>query len=860
MATILLFLAVLGLILMLYLTRADVRYLHRRLGELEARLGGDAAGAELRQNATATKSVAKRQDARIVTKSDAPTPAELPPSPAPSRPKLPLRWRFDFEEWVGGKLPIWVGGIALVFAAFFLVRYTIDAGLLGPATRALLAALFALGLIAASHWGARLPRFGASFAADPRLSQSLAGAGVAVLYATLYMAAETYALIGIPTAFALLIATTLLAFALALRHGPPTALMGLVGGFAAPWVAGLAAESVPALLLYLGILLAGLFGVAIWRGWLWLLLLASGGGALWTLGLIVTAESALPLIGLFVLVAGAAAVLAGERFAGGDPRQEALARYAPMALALVQLAMLLPKLQFGWIGWAFFAALSATSLALAWRDARHLPSAFGALVVCAMPLAAGWDGQASRSMMVAVSLGIALLFGAPAHLRARKTGAIAAYWAMLALLAQALPFAAAFALARQDWSDGGWALLAALLIVPAAAIAWRWRRGGQRIDAIVAVASAALAAAMGWLALNLILPDSYVASVTLAVAAALAAWARRCEGAGVQKLATVPLAFGILALTAGSLPFVGATAQALAGERLMLSTLPAIADAAKMTLLPALLLLALAAWRGFGLSRTARIAAWASGGGALLACLWLAGKQIAAVDSPSQFITLGLAERAAMTQALFVAGWLALRRASDPAHPWAKAGFALTGLALFRLAWFDLGVFNPLHVPQALGPAPIANLGTLHLGLAAFWLWTLARNPVAAGYRGMSRAAEMASLVLMALTALVSVRQLIQGNLISGANVGIGENYLYSAALLALAIGWLAIGIRQAQGSLRLAGLVLLTLVTFKVFLVDAAALAGVLRILSFMGLGIALIGIGWAYGRVMRAGAATEA
>uniref|UniRef100_UPI003983A867 DUF2339 domain-containing protein n=1 Tax=Sphingorhabdus sp. TaxID=1902408 RepID=UPI003983A867 len=52
---------------------------------------------------------------------------------------------------------------------------------------------------------------------------------------------------------------------------------------------------------------------------------------------------------------------------------------------------------------------------------------------------------------------------------------------------------------------------------------------------------------------------------------------------------------------------------------------------------------------------------------------------------------------------------------------------------------------------------------------------------------------------------------------------------------------------------LRLAGLLLLTLVTLKVFLVDAAALSGVLRILSFLGLGIALIGIGWAYGRLMQ-------
>jgi uncharacterized membrane protein len=101
---------------------------------------------------------------------------------------------------------------------------------------------------------------------------------------------------------------------------------------------------------------------------------------------------------------------------------------------------------------------------------------------------------------------------------------------------------------------------------------------------------------------------------------------------------------------------------------------------------------------------------------------------------------------------------------------------------------------------------------------------------------------------------------LVHGSLISGATIDVGENYLYSAALLALAIGWLAIGIKSGLAILRLAGLALLTVVTLKVFLIDAAALEGVLRILSFMGLGIALIGIGWAYGRVMRAGkAATE-
>ncbi|MEP3723542.1 MAG: DUF2339 domain-containing protein, partial [Parasphingorhabdus sp.] len=77
--------------------------------------------------------------------------------------------------------------------------------------------------------------------------------------------------------------------------------------------------------------------------------------------------------------------------------------------------------------------------------------------------------------------------------------------------------------------------------------------------------------------------------------------------------------------------------------------------------------------------------------------------------------------------------------------------------------------------------------------------------------------------------------------------------YLYSAGLLLLAIAWLARGIQTTNALLRISGLLLLTVVTFKVFLVDAAQLEGILRILSFLGLGIALIGIGWMYGKIMK-------
>jgi uncharacterized membrane protein len=106
----------------------------------------------------------------------------------------------------------------------------------------------------------------------------------------------------------------------------------------------------------------------------------------------------------------------------------------------------------------------------------------------------------------------------------------------------------------------------------------------------------------------------------------------------------------------------------------------------------------------------------------------------------------------------------------------------------------------------------------------------------------------MLALVLVAVAA--TVRQAMHGAVLTG-GIGRTENWLYSAAFLGLALAWLARGIATGRGDLRIAGLALLTGVTLKVFLIDAAALEGILRILSFLGLGLALIGIGWAYGKV---------
>ena len=54
---------------------------------------------------------------------------------------------FDFEDIFGRRLPIWAGGITLALAGIFLVRFSIEAGLLTPPVRVGLSFVFGLALL-----------------------------------------------------------------------------------------------------------------------------------------------------------------------------------------------------------------------------------------------------------------------------------------------------------------------------------------------------------------------------------------------------------------------------------------------------------------------------------------------------------------------------------------------------------------------------------------------------------------------------------------------------------------------------------------------------------------------------------------
>jgi uncharacterized membrane protein len=78
------------------------------------------------------------------------------------------------------------------------------------------------------------------------------------------------------------------------------------------------------------------------------------------------------------------------------------------------------------------------------------------------------------------------------------------------------------------------------------------------------------------------------------------------------------------------------------------------------------------------------------------------------------------------------------------------------------------------------------------------------------------------------------------------------ELYTYSVVWLLLGVALLVLGYRFRAKSLRIASAVLVLIAVVKVFLIDMAHLEGLFRVLSFIGLGVALIGIGRFYQTIL--------
>jgi uncharacterized membrane protein len=223
-------------------------------------------------------------------------PEPVAPPPTPRKP-------FDWESLIGVKLFSWIAGIALVLAALFFLSYSVEHGWLSPPVRASLG--LATGIILLLVCELRVAR-NYAFTAN-----AMDGAGIAILYATLFAMHALWHLLPASAVFVLMLIVTAIAVLLSIRRDSVfIALLGLVGGFATPALLSTGENKPVALFSYLLLLNVGLLFVAIQRRWPLLTALSVVFTVIyeWSwIGKYFTAAQ-LPLaVSIFVLLAAAAA-------------------------------------------------------------------------------------------------------------------------------------------------------------------------------------------------------------------------------------------------------------------------------------------------------------------------------------------------------------------------------------------------------------------------------------------------------------------------------------------------------------------------------------------------------------------------
>jgi uncharacterized membrane protein len=785
-----------------------------------------------------------------------------PDEPAPPPPRSP---RPGLEELLTLRWGTWLGAGVLLLAGVFLLRTAVEEGWLGPEARCALAALLALGLIGAAEWLRRRPLPDRPNIPWPdQAPAALAAGGVALLFGAAYAAAILYALVPPLAGFVLMAAAALAGLALALLQGPLVAAVGIAGAYLTPALVESASPSLPGLFAYLLLVTAAALAVvrqvgAAWLGWVatlaaaaWIVIggaMAQGSSALWAPALFLPAAAALHL-GLlpgaaldgamgrrfawvpFAVLAAAGLLLLGEGAVLAPAT--ALLLLTPVAVAKAVQEPRLDRLP--WL-----AALAGLLLLLAWPIAAWTANAEAVTVegvVLAILPAGAWAPEALQSFLVAALL-LAAMHAAAGIWRERRAPR-PTRWAALPAAVPVLVLLLAFARVRGFALDARWAVVALGLAAALVGLAALARREGglQRagVHAAGAVAALALGAAM-------LLSDQWL---TLAVA-----------------LFLPPLAW-IEARAA--LPALRKVAIAVAGvvlARLLLNGEVAGYDFGAWPVLNGLLLAygvpaAAFAWAAAMFRRRGddlAVAVLEAGAIAFTTALVLLEIRHAvtggAMADPSAGWTFR--EQALQLFGLSVLATLlrlANRRLGD--RPVLRWGWRLHQAAALALGALLL-IANPAFDPDAvLIRAPLLNELLLAYALPALLAGLAMRAPEANWIPGFRQA--LGAYAVMAAFAWVTleVRHAFNPGSMALllAEPGEAELYAYTGAWLLLAGGLLTLGIRQGVPALRLAALAVMAVTVGKVFLVDMEGLVGLWRALSFFGLGLALIALGWVYRR----------
>ena len=782
------------------------------------------------------------------------------PQPAPdvatrTRPERPSGPVVRFFAGVREHWMVWLGGLCVGLAGVFLVRYSIEQGYLGPTARVLMGIAVGLALHVLAEWLRR--RMVGQYDAIA----ALAGGASLTLYAAVLAALHLYQLWSPAVIFALLAVISLATMALALRHGPVLAILGILGAFAVPALLGGDAENLLPVLAYSLVVTMASFLLMryVYRDWLWWGTMA--GTLFWWWVALQSGAHTEAWLGVYLGVVGwsllalrwsnyrlthavppGTARVSWREWLRADPEGQGSARVGLLLLLLAQAYSIVadPQWSLGPLIWLplplvilLASRYNAALRAMPWLALLAVAVGFVGSVVAWQPLGmppwaltpvvAEYQGAVLGTLAL---LAAAFSAGGVWQLRARRdSGAAASLVFMTPLLAVAL----AYVLVPEAVSQ--WTLSAVSLavgLVLGGFAGKRLRAGKEDVIAFWQIAA-------GHLAYSLAAVISFdQATLTLALAVQVLSLTWLTQRFAMRHLhGLVKLVLAVILVRLSFNPWLAVYAQ---DTHWTLWTYGGS------------LLLVLAADQL--VTNTERLKRWLRASSVHLLLLfvhtsmryWLYDGDVFAARYDFVEVALNTSLWAALALLYF---W---RSGQSPAFAVLYQNIASLLMLLAFLSYLILvTVMNPLWVPEsaaAVAATPVFNLLLLAYGLPVV-LWLLASRYYEPSLRGFFALLAGAGLWLFVS---LEIRHLWHGGLDLSDAMRDGELYTYSVVWLLMAVAAMLLGTLRGHLGLYRGGLVLLVLVILKIFFVDMGGLTGLLRALSFMGLGLSLLGLAFAH------------
>lgn len=182
--------------------------------------------------------------------------ARAHPARPPKAPK-PARTNAEWEALLGGRVLNRIGALALIIGIGYFLKYAFDQEWITEGMRTAIGGVLGAGLLVI---GARATKKGYAV-----FSQGIVGAGISVLYLTVFAAFNLYDLgLSQNMAFILMGAVTVLAFQQAFYYNSiAVSILALIGGFLTPLMLSTGNVNAPGLFTYLAILNAGIIAIAL---------------------------------------------------------------------------------------------------------------------------------------------------------------------------------------------------------------------------------------------------------------------------------------------------------------------------------------------------------------------------------------------------------------------------------------------------------------------------------------------------------------------------------------------------------------------------------------------------------------------